>query len=74
MNTDTQEIIALSEKISRLCEDYKNFIALNATINVWATAIVNASDTREEAEEAADQLARMLSEAVVRYWSAGHSN
>ena len=65
MDTDTQEIIALSEKISRLCEDYKNFIALNATINVCATAIVNASDTREEAEEAADQLAHMLSEAVV---------
>jgi hypothetical protein len=74
MDTDTKEIIALSEKISRLCEDYKNFVALNATINVCAMAIVNASDTREKADKAADQLARMLSQAVGRYWSAGHSN
>ena len=74
MDIDTKEVIALSEKIAKLCEDYKNFIALNATINVCATAIVNASDTREEAEAAADKLAHMLTEAAKRYWSAGHYN
>jgi hypothetical protein len=39
---------------------------------ICATAIVNACDTLQEAEKAADELAVRLTESVRSYWTAGH--
>jgi hypothetical protein len=73
MDAETEEIITLSDKISAACAGHKNRIALQATLNVCATAIVNACDTLLEAEKTTDELAERLSEAV-RGWSAAHPN
>ena len=74
MDPETEEIIELSDRLSRLSAGHKNHIVLQATLNLCATSIVNACDTREEAEKAASQLAERLTEAVSDYWSAGHPN
>jgi hypothetical protein len=72
MDPETEEIIELSDKLSAVGAGHKNHIVLQATLNVCATAIVNACDSREEAERAASQLAVRLAEAVRDYWSTAH--
>jgi hypothetical protein len=74
MDPETEEIIELSDKLSQAGAGYKNHIVLQATLNLCATAIVNACDTREEAEKAASELAERLTEAVSSYWSSAHPN
>jgi len=74
MDKDTEEIVRLSHEISALGAGHRNHIVLQATINVCATAIVNACDTRQEAETASEQLAKRLAEAVNAFWSTSHPN
>jgi hypothetical protein len=69
---DNEDIIELSERMSALSAGYKNDVFLQAALNICATVIVNAYDTREEVDRAAGQLAVRLAETVQRYWEAEH--
>jgi hypothetical protein len=71
---DTEDIIELLDKMSALSTGYKNDVVMQAALNICATLIVNAYDTREEVDRAAGQLAVRLAETVQGYWEAGHSH
>jgi hypothetical protein len=72
MDKESEEVIALSDKISVLSAGYKNSVVMQATLNVCATAIVNGCNTREEADRASDAFAVRLAGAVRSYWTADH--
>jgi hypothetical protein len=69
---DTENIVELSEKMSAIAAGYKSDVVLQAALNVCATVILHAYDTREEVDRAAGQLAVRLAETVQGYWEAEH--
>jgi hypothetical protein len=74
LDPETEEIVALSDKISALgaADGVTNTVMMRAALNICAAAIVSGCHTCEEAERVADQLSRDLAKGVRDYWSAKH--
>jgi hypothetical protein len=74
LDQEQEAIVALCNELSADSAGYQNHIVFRATLNVLATAIVNACDTLPEAEIATDETSAALATAVKRYWQVAHPN
>ena len=70
LDQDQEEIVALCDRLSAACEGYKNQAVFQATLNMLATSIVNACDSREEVTRAARKTGDALTRALRSYWFA----
>jgi len=72
LNQEQEEVVALSNELSAVAAGHRNDIVFRATINLLATAIVNACDMLSEAETASEQTGEAIASAVRNYWRTSH--
>jgi hypothetical protein len=72
--SDSEDVIALANRISNVCQGQRPQLVMQATLSVCAAFVVNESDTLLEADKAADDLAEQFAETVRGYWAAAHPN